>query len=197
MRHVLLDVAGLALLFGCADHNGLPTDQSVGNPAHEPSFAGAEIIRSNIGLLTIDPVSVLLVMTGFAEGETLADLCAAPPPNPPLPNSPNSLVQIVLPPVEAFLLGAHGRDVPILVYQFEDDPCDGVGESLLASGTGQFHYTEQHPSNGAVIANITVRGTLDLVAGGQAQLVLVGGNFNQAPDGSIRTNKGTIKLTPI
>ena len=32
MRHAPLYVADLALLLGCGDHSGLPTDQSVGTP---------------------------------------------------------------------------------------------------------------------------------------------------------------------
>jgi len=194
MRQLLLYLAGVALLFGCGDHNGLPTDYGAGNPTAKPSFAGAEVGQTDVGLLTVDPASGLLLMTGFAEGVRLADLCAGPPFPP---NSPNSIVYIVIPPPNAFLAAAHGQDVPLVVYEFDGDPCDSVGETLLASGTGQFHLSLENTPNGASINNITVRGTLDLVAGGQAQLVLVGAVGNQAPDGTIRANTGTITLTPI
>jgi hypothetical protein len=193
MRQVLLYVAGLALLVGCSDHNGLPTDQAAGNPAEKPSFAGAEVERSNVALFIFDPAVGLLVTIGFAEGVTLADLCAGIP----VDLSPNTVANVVIPPSEAFLAAAHGQDVPVLVYEFADDPCDGVGETLLASGTVLFHFTDLHPHNGAAIQNIGLRGTLDLVAGGQALLTLVGTVFNQAPDGTIKANTGTIRLTPI
>ena len=123
MRQVLLYVAGLALLVGCSDHNGLPTDQAAGNPAEKPSFAGAEVERSNVALFIFDPAVGLLVTIGFAEGVTLADLCAGIP----VDLSPNTVANVVIPPSEAFLAAAHGQDVPVLVYEFADDPCDGVG----------------------------------------------------------------------
>ena len=54
----------------------------------------------------------------------------------------------------------------MLVYEFEGDICDGVGESLIASGTARFHFSHTELTNGRTIDNSGVRGTLDLVAGG-------------------------------
>jgi hypothetical protein len=123
MRQALLYVAGLTLLLGCADQNGLPTDQSSGNNAENPSFAGAEIIRDNLAGFTTAPDSPLLVIWGFAEGVTLEDLCSGSPQ----PLSPNSRGQAVLPPPGGFLLTGHGQDLPVLIYEFAGDPCDGTG----------------------------------------------------------------------
>jgi hypothetical protein len=191
MRQLLRCAAGLALLMGCADPGGLPTNQGTGNQAQDPSFDGAEIERGSVGLIIIEPGKPLLVMTGFAAGVTLADLCAELGSG-----SPNSISQVVLPPAGGFLAHGHGQDVPVLVYTFEGDPCDGVGESLLAAGTGRFHMSDERVLNGAVIQNTGVRGTLDLVAGGQA-LLAVKGAFYQRPDGSVKFDKTSITLTPL
>jgi hypothetical protein len=130
-------------------------------------------------------------MTGFSAGRTLADICSGS-----FGNSPNSIAHVVLPPSGAFLANAHGHDVPVLVYEFEGDFCDGVGETLVASGTGQFHLSEKHPPNGRFFGNFGVRGTLDLVGGGEALLV-VSGPFIVLPDGSLKFDKTKITLTPL
>ena len=191
MRQLLRCAAGLALLIGCADADRLPTDQSTGNRAEGPSFAGAEIVRTDVGFFVTEPGNPLLVMTGFAVGVTLADLCSEN-----TSNSPNSIANVVLPPAGGFLAAAYGQDVPVLVYEFEGDFCDGVGESLIASGTGRFHLSDKHVHDGAVIQNIGVRGTVDLVAGGQALLVVTS-PFHQLPDGSVKFDKTRITLTPL
>jgi hypothetical protein len=185
MRQLLWCAAGFALLMGCADPDGLPTDQGTGNQAQDPAFDGAEIDRGNVGLLNGDALH--LVMTGFAAGVTLADLCAGP-----VRNSPNSTSQVVLPPAGGFLAHGHGQDVPVLVYEYEGDICDGVGENLIASGTGQFHLSDKAVRNGTVIQNIGVRATVELVAGGQGLLV-VRSVFHQRADGLV--NVGTISIT--
>jgi hypothetical protein len=84
----------------------------------------------------------------------------------------------------------------VLVYEFEGDFCDGVGESLIASGTGRFHFSDKHVLDGTVIQNFGVRGTVDLVAGGQALLVVTS-PFHQLPDGSVKFDKTRITLTPL
>jgi hypothetical protein len=196
MRQPLLFLAVLVLLIGCAESTGLPTGQATGSPAEHPSFAGAQVEFSSVGVPVFDPATGLLVLIGFAAELTLDDLCTAGPEDF-IPLSPNSIAHVVQPPTGAFLAAARGQDVPVLVYESEDDPCDGVGETLVASGTAQFHFTDMHPANGAVISNIGVRGTLDLEAGGQALLTLVGAVFTQTPDGTVRANTGTITLTPI
>jgi hypothetical protein len=196
MRRSLLFIAGLTLLIGCAESNSLPTDQGTGNPAGSPLFAGAHVEFSNVGVPIFDPTAGLLMLVGFAAEFTLADLCEAGPEDL-IPLSPNSIAHVVEPPTGAFLAASRGQDVPVLVYEFEDDPCDGEGETLVASGTAKFHFTDLHPANGAAISNIGVRGTVDLEAGGQALLTLVGAVFTQTPDGTVRANTGTITLTPI
>ena len=191
MRHLVQCAIGLALLIGCADPAGLPTDKSAGNRAEDPSFARAEVIRTNVGFGITAPDSPLLVWVGFEEGVTLADICSGPQAL-----SPNSIAHLVFPPSGAFLVASHGQDVPVLVYEFEGDICDGVGESLIASGTARFHFSDKHLTNGRVIQNSGVRGTLDLVVGGQA-LLAVTSPFYALADGSVKFDKTRITLTPL
>ena len=170
-RHLMQCATGLALLVGCAGSDGLPTDQGTGDRGG-PSLQGtrdhaglsaarAEVIRTNVGFGITAPDSPLLVWVGFEEGVTLADICTGSQPL-----SPNSIAHLVFPPSGAFLAANHGQDVPVLVYEFEGDICDGVGESLIASGTARFHFSHTELTNGRTIDNSGVRGTLDLVAGG-------------------------------
>ena len=202
MRHLVQCATGLALLIGCAGPDGLPTDQGTGDRGG-PSLQGtgdhaglssarAEVIRTNVGFGLIEPGNPLLVWVGFEEGVTNADICSGEPQ----PLSPNSIAHIVLPPSGAFLAAANGQDVPVLVYEFEGDICDGVGETLIASGTARFHFSDKHHTNGTVIQNTGVRGILDLVAGGQA-LLAVRSPFYVLPDGSIKFDKTRITLTPL
>jgi hypothetical protein len=192
MQHLVRCAASLALLIGCADPAGLPTDKSAGNRAKDPSFARAEIERTNVGFGIIEPGKPLLVWVGFEEGVTNADICSGQPQ----PLSPNSIAHVVFPPSGAFLAASHGQDVPVLVYEFEGDICDAVGESLIASGTARFHFSDKHLRNGRVIQNSGVRGILDLVAGGQA-LLAVRSPFYLLADGSIKFDKTRITLTPL
>jgi hypothetical protein len=163
---------------GTGDHAGL-------------SAARAEVIRTNVGFGITEPGNPLLVWVGFEEGVTLADICSGPQPL-----SPNSIAHVVFPPSGAFSAASHGQDVPVLVYEFEGDICDGVGESLIASGTARFHFSDKHHINGRVIQNSGVRGTLDLVAGGQA-LLAVRSPFYALSDGSVKFDKTHISLTPL
>ena len=190
MRHLVQCATGLALLIGCAGADGLPTDQGTGDHAG-PSLARAEVIRTNVGFGITEPGNPLLVWVGFAEGVTIADICSGPPPL-----SPNSIAHVVFPPSGAFLAASHGQDVPVLVYETEGDICDGVGESLIASGTARFHFSHRELTNGRIIDNSGVRGTLDLVAGGQALLVVTS-PFYALPDGSVKFDKTRITLTPL
>jgi hypothetical protein len=192
MRQVFRYLAGLALLLGCAKDNGLPTDQNAGNSVEKPSLAGAQIVRDNVAGVTTAPDSPLLVMWGFAEGVTLEDLCSGSPQ----PLSPNGIAQGVFPPPGGFLLTGHGQDLPVLVYEFADNPCDGVGESLVASGTTQVHASDKHLLNGTEVQNTEMRGTVDLTAGGQA-LFVVHSTFHVLADGAVKFDKTSITLTPI
>jgi hypothetical protein len=151
------------------------------------------MIRTNVGFSITAPGSTLFVMVGFAADVTLDDaFCSGVPPE----LSPNSIAHGVFPSSGAFLGAVHGRDVPVRVYQFEGDLCDGVGERLIASGTARFHSSDKQHIDGRVIQNTGVRGVLDLVAGGQA-LLAVKSPFYVLPDGSIKFDKTSIKLTPL
>jgi hypothetical protein len=204
MRHLVQCATGLALLIGCAGPVGLPTDQGTADHAGPPlqgigdhgglSAARAEVVRTNVGFGITEPGNPLLVWVGFETGVTLAGICSANPEDHPL--SPNSLAHLVFPPSGAFLAASHGQDVPILVYQFEGDICDGVGEILVGSGTGRFHFSSGFHNNGRVIQNSGVRAIIDLVAGGQA-LLAVKSPFYVLPDGSVKFDKTQITLTPL
>jgi hypothetical protein len=200
MRHLMQCATGLALLMGCAGTDGLPTQgtEDRGKPSLQGTgdHAGrsadrAEVIRTNVGFGITAPDSPLLVWVGFEEGVTLADICSGPQPL-----SPNSIAHLVFPPSGAFLAASRGQDVPILVYEFEGDICDGVGESLIASGTARFHFHRSALPDGRTIDNSGVRGVLDLVAGGQA-LLAVKSPFYVLPDGSVKFDKTSITLTPL
>jgi hypothetical protein len=192
MRH-LMQCTTVALLIGCTGPDGLLTDQGTGDHAG-PALDRAEVIRTNVGFGITAPDSPLLVWVGFEEGVTLTEICSENPEDNPL--SPNSIAHIVLPPSGAFLAANHGRDVPVLVYEFEGDICDGVGESLIASVTARFHFHRTALPDGRTIDNSGVRGTLDLVAGGQALLVVTS-PFYVLPDGSVKFDKTRITLTPL
>ena len=84
----------------------------------------------------------------------------------------------------------------MLVFQSEGDICDGVGESLVGAGTGRFHFSSGFHNDGRVIQNSGVRGIIDLVAGGQALLV-VKSPFYALPDGSVKFDKTHISLEPL
>jgi hypothetical protein len=192
MRHSVQCATGLALLIGCADPAGLPTDQGTWNHAGSSiASSRAEVIRTSVGFAIFEPGNPLLVLVGFEEGVTLADFCSGPQPL-----SPNSIAHLVFPPSGAFLVASHGQDVPVSVWEFEGDGCDGVGESLIASGTARFHFSHKELRNGRVIDNTGIRGTLDLVAGGQA-LLAVRSPFYVLADGSVKFDKTRITLTPL
>jgi hypothetical protein len=191
MRPLLPYAAGVALLFGCTTNSGLPSDQGSENLAERPSFA-AEIIRDNVGGFTTAPGSPLLVIQGFGEDVTLEDLCTGSPQ----PLSPNTRGQAVLPPPGGFLLNGHGQDVPVLVYEIANDPCDGVGETLIAFGTVQIHVADNFLPNGRHVQNTQMRGTVELAAGGEALLV-VHSTFHVLADETVKFDKTSITLTPI
>jgi len=201
MRHLVQCATGLVILLGCADPQGLATYQGTEDQAGPAlqgtgdnpglSAARAEVIRTNVGFGISEPGNPLLVWVGFEEGVTLADICSGPQPL-----SLNSIAHLVFPPSGAFLGAGHGQDVPILVYETDGDICDGEGESLVAFGTGRFHFSSGFHTNGRVIQNSGVRGIIDLVAGGQALLV-VKSPFYALPDGSVKFDKTSITLTPL
>jgi len=190
MRHLVQCATSLAVVFACTDPQAPPTDYVTEHHAG-PALDRATVIRSNVGFGILEPGNPLLVNVGNEEGVTLADICSGPPPL-----SPNSIAHLVIPPSGAFLVASHGQDVPITVYETEGDICDGVGESLIASGRGRFHFSSQALPNGNLIQNSGVRAILDLAAGGQALLVVTS-PFFALPDGSVKFDKTRITLTPL
>jgi len=190
MRHLLQCATSLAVVLACTDPQAPPTDYVTEHHA-APALDRATVIRTNVGFGVSEPGNPLLVWVGFEEGVTLADICSGPQPL-----SLNSIAHLVFPPSGAFLGAGHGQDVPILVYETDGDICDGEGESLVAFGTGRFHFSSGFHTNGRVIQNSGVRGIIDLVAGGQALLV-VKSPFYALPDGSVKFDKTSITLTPL
>jgi hypothetical protein len=190
MRHLMHCAIGFALVIGCSDPQGSVTSEGTGKHG-EPAFARAEVTRTNVGFGISAPDSPLIVWVGFDEGVTLADICSGPQPL-----SVNSISHVTLPPSGAFLAASHGQDVPILVYRFEGDICDGQGESLVASGTARFHFHHTARPDGTIIDNSGVRGILELESGGQA-LLAVRSPFYLLPDGSVKFDKTHISLTPL
>ncbi len=190
MRHLIQCATGLALMIGCADPHGLPSDPATGAPGG-PALARADVIRTNVGFGITEPGNPLLVLVGFEEGVTIADWCSGPQPL-----SLNSIAHLVFPPAEGFLVASHGQDVPLLVYETEGDICDGEGESLVAFGTGRFHFSHKELTNGTIVDNTGVRATLELVSGGQA-LLAVKSPFFVLADGSVKFDKTSITLTPL
>ena len=187
MRQLFHCAAAVALLVGCADNTGMPTDQG---PHAKPDMRGAEVIPADVSFLVTN--AALAILVGMNVGVTLADVCAGN-----VTNSPNSHALIVLPPPGGFLAGhGHGQDVPILVYEYTGDLCDGVGETLIASGTGRFEVSNLVPINGNFMGAGAVQATLDLVSGGQARLFIQGPTYILA-DGSVKFDKTRIEFTPL
>jgi hypothetical protein len=191
MRRSVLRATALALLLGCTTTDGIPTDQGTQVPAAPSALDRAAVIRTHVGFGITEPGNPLLVLIGFAEGVTIADWCAGP-----APLSSRSIAHLVFPPSGKFLVASHGRGVPVLVYQTEGDLCDGVGESLLASGTARFHFSHTELTTGRIVDNSGVRGILDLVGGGKA-LLAVRSPFHLNPDGTVKFDKTRITLTPL
>jgi hypothetical protein len=187
MRQLFHCAAAVALLVGCTDGTGVPTDQG---PHAKPDMNGAEVIPSDVSFMVTN--ATLAILVGMNGDVTPADVCAGN-----VTNSPNSHALVVLPPPGGFLAGhGHGQDVPILVYEYTGDLCDGVGETLIASGTGSFEISTIAPINGNFMGAGAVRATLDLVSGGQARLFIQGPTYILA-DGSVKFDKTRIIFTPL
>jgi hypothetical protein len=128
MRQSMQCVTGLALLLGCAGSDELATEQGDGDPRDPTGLVAARagMIRTSVGFSITAPGSPLFVMVGFAPDVTLDDaFCSGVPPE----LSPNSIAHGVFPSSGAFLGAVHGHDVPVRVYQFEGDVCDGWGNA--------------------------------------------------------------------
>jgi hypothetical protein len=190
MHHLTHSAIGLALIVGCADPQGLSNDEATAAP-DVPALARAGVIRTNVGFGVSEPGNPLVVWVGVEGRPTLADICSGPQPL-----SLNTIAHIVIPPTGAFLVSSHGKDVPILVFETEGDICDGVGESLMAAGTGRFHFGVKFLRNGNQVANTGLRAVVDLVTGGRA-LVEVKSPLFVLPDGSVKFDKTRITLTPL
>ena len=192
----LLHCGAVALLVGCTDTGGLPTDQNPGNHAIRPSTA-AEVIRTNVGFaFGADLNSQLAVVAGFDVGVTPADLCAEN-----FDISDNSIAHIVLTPSGGFHESATSREeeVPVLVFEFAgglSSYCDLVGAPLIASGTVKYTFSAQLPSSGILAFSWTVHGIVDLESGGQARLF---GSTRAVilPDGSVLFDESRVRLTPL
>jgi hypothetical protein len=112
----------------------------------------------------------------------------------------NTSAHIVLTPSGGFLAGnAGGIDVSVQLFEFEGEltsHCDLVAAPLIATGTATFRSAFAFTPGGAIAGTIVARGTVDLVSGGQALLV-VRDHTTIRPDGTPTRVETTITLTPL
>jgi hypothetical protein len=93
------------------------------------------------------------------------------------------------------------RDANLVVYQYGGglltDICQLVGSAVVGTGTGRFtQLLEFADPLGATAVHVTVRGTIDLVAGGQAR-VFGTERVTILPDGTLLFDEVRIRLTPF
>jgi hypothetical protein len=88
--------------------------------------------------------------------------------------------------------------VQVFEYQgpFVTDFCQLLGKAVVASGTANFHAPFLFTPGGALSAAAVVRGTVDLVSGGQARLFGRAHTVVRA-DGSLVFDHEVVTLTPL
>ena len=185
-----LALAG-ALLLGCHDQPRLTApDESPG-----PSLRAEHFVHLNNFLMGGDPSNPLALQAGFDPGMTAEQVCEDPFGHGVTGEGP-----IVFTPPGGIHTHTSDRDASLVVYQFGggpvSDPCQLVGAPVVATGTGKFTYKESISGRGAHVVHITVQGTVDLVAGGQARL-WAGARVTILPDGSLRRDDERVRLTPL
>jgi hypothetical protein len=202
MRKVLLYIAGLALLLGCSDRNGLPTDQAAGNPAEKPSFA-AEVDRIRLTgldawLLHVTPevtftVGLVSPIADFPDcggtGENfvsdikgLSQLVATPPG--PVRNVPDHI---------SGTLVLYSKSLS----ELNDDIC-ALPDFLVGTGPGIFTRTDNSVTGvgpGINAFGFMANAVLDLVGGGKAKFQAVVRFLFDGENVTIVTEN--VKLTPI
>jgi len=89
--------------------------------------------------------------------------------------------------------------VDLVLYQYGGgnvtDACQLTGAPILGTGIGNFSFTTEAGSGGALALHVTAQGTIALVSGGRAR-VLGEARVLVRPDGTLLFDQETVRLTP-
>jgi hypothetical protein len=185
-----------ALGLGCSDQQQAPTA-----PADPPAPSLSALrFRPAAAFFIIgaDANTSLVVQAGWEPGITAVDLCADFTGGI---QDAGQKGQIVFTPPGGAHLQVSATDANIVVYQFGGglvtDICQQlVGAPIIGTGTGQFTDLLQSAGPGGTIFHITVKGIIDLTAGGQARLFGTS-RITILADGTQLFDEERISLTPL
>ena len=182
-------VLAAALAIGCADQQAPTAVQAV------PSFRAERLPAFTGLLLGGDPSNPLAIRAGYEPGRTAADVCADPFQGI---EAEAQKGQDIFTPPGGFHEHISGRGVSLVLYAFGagpvTDPCQLVGAPVLGTGTGDFNWNVNAGKPGGVfVVHVTVHGTIDLAAGGQAR-VQGTARVQVRPDGTLHFDVERVKL---
>ena len=193
--HALLAAALLLVACSGSDAAPPPTAPTAAPPSqHRDAAAGSgsgavvdRVIGVDLGFLSIlDAESGI----GFTLGlrSSLATYCATG-----ALSATRVTVQTVATPSGNFRFLAHASDAPIVVYDYSGgvpslDPCDLVGRTVLATGTGGMTQTGLPPNGYDAAAH----GTVTLIGGGRAQLT--GTEHYRSDAGGVPVVRSVVRL---
>ena len=185
-------VLPMAMLLACGDEHS-PTAPAADPP--RPAFSAERFIHLDAFIMGGDPGNPLALQAGYAAGLTASDICADP-----FSHLPEGIGQIVLTPSGGVLIHTLGRDVNLVVYQYGGglvtDPCQLVGAPIVGTGIGNFSFTPEAGSGGAIAVHVSAQGTIDLVSGGQAR-VFGTARITVRADGTLLFDEERVRLTPL
>ena len=198
MRRILLlpaAVVASALVLGCGDRQQPPTA-----PADVPTPSLRAERQPFFGFFQMggDPEFPFAIQIGFEAGVTAEDICTDPESQPVATEGQKG--QFVLTPPGGFIAHSSGRDMFMIVYEFAEGPvtgpCDLAGAPVVGTGTGKFTFMVIETGPGATVFHVTVKGTIDLVSGGEAR-VHGTAQVTILPDGTLLFDEERVRLTPL
>jgi hypothetical protein len=187
--------AALAVMLG----SGCTESQhpTAADPA-TPSFGALRFPAVSFFVMGADASNSLVIQAGWQPGITPEDLCADFGAGA---KEEGQKGFVVFTPPGGAHVQSMARDANLVVYRYDGglltDICQLVGSPVVGTGTGRFtQLLEFADPLGATAVHVTVRGTIDLVSGGQAR---VSGTERVTilPDGTLQFDEVRISLTPL
>jgi hypothetical protein len=180
-----------ALVLGCTDAQP-PT--AAEPPA--PSYGAVQFPVFSFFVMGADASTSLVVQAGWQPGVTPEDLCADFGGGV---QEEGQKGKIIFTPPGGVHVQSKARDANLVVYQYDGglltDVCQLVGAPVVGTGTGRFSQPLEF-TTGATTTHVTVRGIIDLTAGGQARLFGTE-RVTIRPDGTQLFDEVRIRLTPF